>query len=120
MDQFNEHMVRYRKEGIKYLRENIPEIQRIESLDDLQDLELVKETDLPDMVLVLRYKANTPSLFPAVRQRLLDKNVAKKHNMLHTSLRNRGTLDEFYRVTMGFYGNRLLISLDVRKLNKNP
>jgi len=114
MNAFYEHLAKYREEGIEYLRANIPEIQKVEALDDLQDLKLVGQTDL-DRILILQYEANAPSLFPAIRQRLLDEGIAKRRNMLHTSVKNEGTPDEVYNVTMGFYGNKLQISLDVHK-----
>ncbi|MBI4453901.1 hypothetical protein HY636_04630 [Candidatus Woesearchaeota archaeon] len=114
MNAFDEHLARYRQEGIEYLRANLPEIQRVESLDDLKDLKLTRHTDI-GVILMLQYEATAPTLFPAVRQRLMDAGVAKRHNMLHTSLKNEGTPDEVYNVTMGFYGAKLQISLDVHK-----
>ena len=66
-------------------------------------------------VLILQYEAKAPKLFPAVRQRLMDAGIAKRHNMLHTSLKHGGTPAEVYTVVMGFYGNSLQIVLDVHK-----
>ncbi|HJX05793.1 MAG TPA: hypothetical protein VJ461_03720 [Candidatus Nanoarchaeia archaeon] len=114
MNKFNEHLALYYKEGASYLRANVPEIQRIEALDELHDLKLVKQVNLND-ILILQYQATAPTLFPAVRQRLIDRGIAKRHDMLHTSVRNKGTQDEVYNVTMGFYGNTLQISLDVHR-----
>ncbi len=114
MNPFDGHLTRYREEGIEYLRANVPEIQRFEALDDLHDLKLVRETDYAD-ILILEYEAAAPSLFPAVRQGLLERTVAKRHNMLHTYVENEGTPDEVYNVTMGFYGNKLQISLDAHR-----
>ena len=114
MNQFEEHLIRYMQEGMEYLRANVPEIQRVESLDDLKDLKLTKHTDLSE-ILVLQYEATALTLFPAVRQRLIDKGVAKRHNMLCTSVLNEGTASELYRVTIGFYGARLQVSLDIHK-----
>ena len=114
MDRLVEHLARYRKEGIEYLRANVPEIKRVESLDDLKDLKLARQTDLGE-ILILQYEAIAPTLFPAVRQRLIDRGVAKRHNMLHTSMKNEGTPNEVYNVTMDFYGARLQISLDVHR-----
>jgi hypothetical protein len=114
MNNFDEHLAIYRQEGINYLRANVPEIRRIESLDDLKNLTLTRQRDL-DLLLILQYEATAPTLFPAVRQRLMDAGVAKRHNMLHTSVKNEGKPDEVYNVTMGFYGARLQISLDVHR-----
>ncbi|MBU3940854.1 MAG: hypothetical protein KKH88_02940 [Nanoarchaeota archaeon] len=114
MNPFDEHLARYREQGIEYLRANVPEIQRLESLDDLENLELIGTTDLGEF-LKLQYEANAPNLFPAVRQRLIESGLAKRHNMLHTSVENQGSPDEAYNVTMGFYGNKLQISLDVHR-----
>ena len=114
MNRFDEHLAKYKKSGMEYLKANVPEIQRIESLDDFLELTFIKDIDAGE-VLMLQYEAKAPSLFPYVRQRLIDKGVVKKHNMLHTSRKNIGTPDEIYNVIMGFYGSALQISIDVNK-----
>ena len=114
MNPFDEHLAKYREEGIEYLRANIPEIKKLESLDDLKNLKLIKQNDM-SVILILEYEANAPTLLPAVRQRLIEKGMGKEHNMLHTSIKNKGKPDEAYNIMMGFYGNKLQISLDVYK-----
>ena len=114
MNQFDEHLARYRQEGISYLRANIPEIQRVESFADLKDLTLRRRTDLGE-ILILQYEATAPTLFPAVRKRLMEAGVANGHSILHTQIKNKGTKDEVYNVTMGFYAARLQISIDVHR-----
>ena len=109
MRLFKEYLEGYKTKGIDYLRRNVPEIQRLESFEKFENLRFVSGRDLGD-ILIIEYEARAPSLFPAVRQRLIDEGIAKRHNMLHTSLGN-----ELYNVTMGFFGNSLQISLNVCK-----
>ena len=100
------------------LRRNIPEVKKLESLDDLKDLRLVKIDDyIPGLGdgLSLEYQASAPTLFPHVRQRLIDKGIAKPHNIECTSLENEGTPHEVYAVIIKFYRGRLEISLYVTK-----
>ena len=113
MNPFEKHLERYREEGIDYLRANVPEVQRVESLEELQDLRLVRQSDLGS-TLMLMYEAAAPSLFPAVRQRLIDRGFGR-HHMVSGKREKRGTPEETCRVTMGFYGSMLQISLKVRK-----
>lgn len=112
---FREYLAGYVREGPLYLRLNVPEVQRLEALDDLHDLRFVKDENVSYLTVILQYEATAPVLFPHVRQRLIDHGVAKRHNMLSTEVKNRGTADEVYRVRMGFYGNMLQIALAVRR-----
>ncbi len=114
MNRFDEHLAGYRKSGMEYLSANVPEIKRIEALEDFSELTFIKDTDAGE-VLMLQYEAKAPSLFPYVRQSLIDKGVAKKHNMIRISKKNEGTPEEIYNVLMGFYGIALQISIDVHK-----
>ena len=113
MNAFDVYLSKYLLEGEDYIK-IIPEIQRLESLDDLHDLNLSRSDDLGD-ILFVRYEALAPELFPHVRQRLIDSGMAKRHNVLSTGRRNKNTPDETYNVRMGFYGKRLQISLTVRQ-----
>jgi hypothetical protein len=88
-----------------------PEISRLKSIEELQDLRLIGCSD-DDVYMSFKYEAVAPELFPAVRQRLIDLGVAKIHNMCDTSLGQDGNR---YRVHMGFYGNKLQIMLDLYK-----
>ena len=114
MNRFDEHLAGYRKSGMEYLSANVPEIKRIEALEDFSELTFIKDTDA-GLILVLQYEAKAPSLFPYVRKELLDIGVAKEHNMLRISRKNIGTPEEIYNVVMGFYGSALQISIDVHK-----
>ncbi|MBT3985473.1 hypothetical protein HOD38_05265 [archaeon] len=114
MNLFSKHLEGYKKEGIKYLRLNVPEIQRIESLKELEDITLLKETD-GGIVFVLEYDIKAPALFPHVRKKIIESGIAKRHNVLNTSVENEGTPEEIYSIVLGFYGNDLQIHLKVHK-----
>jgi len=115
MDTFDKHFEGFREHGADYLRKNLPEVQRIESMDELHGLNLTGARSLVGNIIFMAYEASAPSLFPHVRQRLIDKGIAKRHNMLDTLIENEGTPSETYRTHMGFYGSRLQIALTVRK-----
>jgi hypothetical protein len=114
MKRFEEIMIRYKEEGLAYLRANVPEIQRIESFSGLHNLRVKKQADLDD-ILFLHYDAKAPELFHAVRQRLIDAGVAKRHNVIRMWIENKGMPDELYRVDLRFYGSSLLVHLDVHR-----
>jgi len=119
MNKFSEYLLGYKEDGMNYLRANVPELQRLESLVDLTNLKLVNEpndfkvTDLG--LLMLRYQATAPTLFPHVRKNIISSGIAKKNNMLYRSIKCKGKSDESYSLKMGFYGNRLQIYLTVTK-----
>ena len=114
MTSFEEHFAKYRQEGIEYLRANFPEVQRIESLDVLKDLKLIKQTDL-DCIVVLEYEATAPDLFPAVRKNFIERGIVKRYNVSWTGIKNKGTADERYEIMLCFYGASLQIYLDLGK-----
>jgi len=114
MGAFDLYRAIYEDKGIDYLRKHLPEVQRLENLDKLQDLKLVGEKS-GGGILTLDYKARAPSLFPAARQRLIDQGVVKKHNILCTFRRYANNPSEDYRLILGFYGDALQIHLALTK-----
>lgn len=54
MKQIEIYMKGVREQSAKYLRENVPEIQRLESLDDLHDLTLTEQKEVEE-ILFLEY-----------------------------------------------------------------
>ena len=99
-------------EGVKYLRNNVQEIKRLEKLDALHDLELIEDINIVNGVL-LEYSARAPSLFPHVRQRLIEKGIAR--STVSTKREDVGTSEETYRVHMTYHSGMLQIALTVRK-----
>lgn len=114
MGTFDKHFEGFRKHGADYVRRNFPEVQRIELMDELNKLKLTGATDLGDIIM-MEYEAFAPSLFPYVRKSLIDKGIAKKHNILDIKRENRDGLHEKYRTRMGFYGSKLQIALTVTR-----
>jgi hypothetical protein len=114
MNNFDEYLTQYKKSGMTYLRTNIPEIQKIESLDGLKDLKLQSENQIQDM-LILKYETTASNVFPTIRQRLIESGKVNKNNIMYTSTRNKGTPKETYNIGLSFYGARLQIHLEVHK-----
>ena len=102
-----------RAKGIGKLRKTIPKIKRLESLDELKDLRLVRHTDDCGVVMLI-YEASAPYLYPSVRP-LLTKKVAK-NGVVTTFTRNRGELNEFIEAQITGYGGSLQIILSVNRL----
>ena len=107
---FDKHLEKYRSKGIDYFRKNVPQIQRIESSKELENLRFIGHEDL-GAVLKLQYDAKAPSSFSNIKQRLINAGLAENRHILSTSRfeRNRG-----YNVELGFYGYALQISIDFR------
>jgi len=114
MNNFDEQLIQYKKSGMNYLRTNIPEIQKIESLDALKDLKLKSENQIED-IIILKYETTAPDLFPAIRQKLINSGKINKNNVMYTSTRNKGTPNETYNIGLSFYGAKLQIHLEVHK-----
>jgi len=108
----------YQGKDLDFLKQNLPEIKRLESLEDLEDLKLVRLKNEAPLVVTLEYVARAPTFFPHVRKNLIDNGIAKKHNILGTTRKNRDTHEERYGVIMGFYGNRLQLYLELSKEGK--
>ncbi|MFH1589824.1 MAG: hypothetical protein ABIB43_04625 [archaeon] len=126
MSKFDKHFKKYEAEGVNYLRENIPELQKIESLDELQDLKFIKEdyvgakiTGIPNLsytsIIMLWYEAKAPELFPNIEQKLINKKVVQKKNLLYKSKTMRKESEDYHTTHIGFYENQLQIVLSLRK-----
>ena len=105
---FDKHFEGYRSKGIDYFRKNVPQIQRIESSRELENLRFIGHEDL-GTVLKLQYDAKAPLSFHNIGQRLINAGLAEKRHILSTSSSVR---DREYNVELGFYGYALQISID--------
>lgn len=114
MGVYEDYLEGYREKGVDFIRTNVPEVKEFENCSVLQDLKLLKHTDM-DVSIVLHYVARAPDLFPSVRKRIIELGLAKQGNMMYSSLRNKGTENEIYNITMGFYGKKLQINLNLLK-----
>ncbi len=117
MINFKDHLTGYRRQGVDYLGENVPQIQKLVALDDLHNLKFIKGHDL-GRILRLGYEAVAPSLIPHVRKNLMERGIGKKHDFLFCSSKNKGKEDGSYTVIMGFYRKKLQISLEVFSSDK--
>jgi len=121
MGDFNHLLVEYNDNGIEPLRKKIPEIKKLESLDDLQDLEFLGAThdDKIYELLVLSYRARaSPSLYSKVKKGSIPRIIAKKKNIVSSSVIVNNLLVEFVRIHIRYYDSRLQIFLDLYNPNK--
>ena len=97
--------------------ERVPAIQKLESLDSLVDLNLTRIIDRGNNMLVLKYSANAPAIYPNIRKELLDKGIAKTHNFFGALCENVPA--HHVREVLKYYGSRLQVFLTVY-MNKQP
>ena len=118
MTKFETKLKDLRDDVRENLKEAFPEVNRLESLTELEDLKLTGIKD-EEGVLILSYRASSRS-YPAIRKLLLERGVAKNHNIV-----SGGRWGEFYRkhsqysAHLGYYGSNLQIFLDVWPRSKN-
>lgn len=116
MNTFGQHYAHYRSRGFNYLRMKLPEIKRLESLEELRDLKLVREVAVGD-ILFLVYTATSP-WYPHIRRSLVERRIVRRSAVSRTSVEYEGTDKEFVRTHLHFYCSRLQVILDVRDIGE--
>src|SRR3989344_475790 len=95
MVSFDQHYAHYRSRGFNYLRMKLPEIKRLESLEELHDMKLRREVVVGD-VLLLAYTASS-SWYPHIRRSLVERRIVRKSAVSRTSVEHAGMENEFVR-----------------------
>ncbi len=101
-------LLRAQQASYESLKAGIPELQDLESQPVFETFQLVRAIINPYAIFEFDVKA--PSLFPYVRQRLIDSDIVKRHNIIHTG--GLELEDEVYRVTIGFRGRVIQVTLN--------
>lgn len=92
------------------LRQKVPQIDRLESLDSLRDLTLTRLITEP--VFMAFYEGIASSdLYPHVRANLIKKGVVTRNNLLDSSIGNKDKADEYEQVRFGISGNSIQVVL---------
>jgi hypothetical protein len=111
MGQTNEflttHLPRVEEEGYAYLS-TLPEVKRFLDTEIFQSIELVRGEALGHIIM-LGFDVIAPDLMPHPRARLIENGLVKRHNLLHSSI-----IPEGISQTIGFFGNCLQITLNIR------
>ena len=86
------------------LREQLPHIDKLESLDGLKDLRLTGINVRDDESFMgLHYEAiAAEGFYPHVRARLIDEGIGSKNKVTRLRVRNKGTSNEYEIVQISF------------------
>lgn len=101
------HLPRVEEEGYAYLS-NIPEVKRFLDTEIFQSITLTRAA-IAGQIVMLNFDVIAPDLMPHPRARLLENGLVKRHNLLHSSM-----IPEGESQTIGFFGNLLQITLNIR------
>lgn len=103
----------------KALRKNVPQINKLENLVDLKNLELIKVDTKEKIVIIFYEGVASRELYPDVGEKLIEKEVISKDNLINSWTGNRGQDNEYRRVHMSldFPGYRVQVFL--RTYNPN-
>ena len=105
------------REGERYLRKNVPELMRLESVESLKNLELFKADWFADCMVIVAYRARVESPpYPRIGKVLIDAGAATGENIVSSKIRNKGMLSEYVRLHLAYYDGDLSVVLSVRKL----
>lgn len=98
------------------IREGVPHIDRLESLDSLRDLTLTKI--VTDPIFLVWYEGiATNELYPHIRANLIRMGVINRDNALNSSVKNKGQQNEYEQVRFGVAGSS--IQVVVKAYNPN-
>jgi len=101
----------------------IPQLGRLEDLPELKDLKLTSaKIEDPDSLVLVEYEAvASPSLYPNVRARLIDRNVIKKDDVRNTIKRNkdRSLIKGYEQLVLDFYRDKVQFQVWLKVFNPN-
>lgn len=97
------------------LRQKVPQIDRLESLDSLRDLRLTRmEVGEENLLFMACYEGTaTVDLYPNVSDNLVEQGVINKENVLDYFRVNMGESDEHETVRFGVSNNSIQVFLKV-------
>lgn len=114
MSQIDEVIPAYHAAAMKPLREQLPEVRNIEEIREFEEIKLIN-TSVHSGIIQLTYDVLCPDLFPSVRARLLEREYVTENNISHAGPVPQRNPSEAIMITIGYYGNRLQITLQCRK-----
>lgn len=88
-------------EARKALRKNVLQINKLESLIGLKNLKL-KLVDVKEEIVMIFYECiASRELYPNVGEKLIEKEVIRKDNLINFWLDNKGEYNEYEEICMG-------------------
>src|SRR3989344_2910564 len=96
------------------LASSFPDVRKLEGLENLDVLHLSCIFLLDDIVLV-KYYAHAPKIYPNVKKELIQRKMAEEQNIFHDELINKGMPNEHVDTRLEYYSNSLQIFLQVYK-----
>ena len=87
-------------EARKALRKNVLQIDNLENLTDLKNLKL-KLVDVKEEIVMIFYECiASRELYPNIGEKLIEKEVIRKDNLINFWLDNKGEYNEYEEVCM--------------------
>jgi len=84
----------------KTLRKNIPQINKLESLADLENLKLIGVNDKGKISIIFYEGIASQELYPDVGGKLIEKKVIREDNLMNSWIINKGQSNEYEEVYM--------------------
>jgi hypothetical protein len=100
------------------LRRNIGQIGRLESLDSLIDLHILGISYVEDNLFSVEYGAvASPAIYPGAKDKLVEKKIINRGNIIKDYFENQGKSDEYEEVKLRVPGTKSLIQVSLRVYN---
>ena len=110
--QFREDVLNGNLSVREALKTRIPQIGRLESLEELRNLRITGLRMTDDNLCIINYETiASPGLYPHVRARLIERGVISEKNALYSSIGHKGQSDEYERVSFGISGASVQVFL---------
>jgi len=94
------------------LRNKVELIDKLENLDCLDNLRLVKLHVSGDDIFAAKYEAVASNeIYPHLKSRLIEKGVATRKSVFRSGVENKDKLNEYEFVTMSFSGGSIQVEL---------
>jgi len=85
----------------KALRKNIPQINKLEDLADFKNLKVIRVNAKEKIVVIFYEGVASQELYPDVGEKLIEKKVISKDNLINSRIANKGQDNEYEEVYIG-------------------
>jgi len=101
------------------LRKNIPQINKLEDLADFKNLK-VMGVNVKEKIVVIFYEGiASQELYPDVGEKLIEKEVISKDNLINSRIGNKGQYNEYGEVYMNLYVSGYSVRIFLKAYNPN-
>jgi hypothetical protein len=101
------------------LRKNVPQINKLEHLADFKNLKVVSVNAKEKVVVIFYEGIASQELYPGVGEKLIEKEVISKDNLINSRIGNKGQYDEYGEVHMNLYVLGYSVRIFLKAYNPN-